>query len=307
MGRLTDNDRKFGPITYGKASWNPIRIVLSSEGGEGDDDNHPDLIKTSLTVYMFGWVFRIYLGKLIKPVSYKVKANYWDEDTIKKLGRDWYYYRYSKDYGFSLSDSFLQIFFGLQNSHNQYTHVNSEGFLTYRNSDIKTNTYKPIKDKTWSMFLPWTDKRLTKFTLLDDKNEVFYEIEDNKGLKGRSFFDKSLEAKKNCPSVTFILKDYDDTEIKARTIIEETVYKTGEGYFKWLSWFMPNTYFRRLDIDFDKETGPEKGSWKGGTLGLSHDATNMNHVQAMVDFCTMEHRSKGGKYKMKYVSREVEA
>ena len=31
MGRLTENDQHFGPITYGRAgSWRPLRLVLSS-------------------------------------------------------------------------------------------------------------------------------------------------------------------------------------------------------------------------------------------------------------------------------------
>lgn len=40
MGRLTDNDRKFGPITYARTDWNPCRLVLSS-GGDDDDDGDP--------------------------------------------------------------------------------------------------------------------------------------------------------------------------------------------------------------------------------------------------------------------------
>ena len=79
MGRLTDNDKQFGPITYGKSSWNAFRVVLDSNGGESDDEDDDHFVRTTLTVWMFGWVFRIFLGQLIKRVTYRVKAQGWDE------------------------------------------------------------------------------------------------------------------------------------------------------------------------------------------------------------------------------------
>ena len=85
MGRLTNNDRKFGPITYGKVDWNPFRVILSSEGGEGDDEDHK-FAKTSLTVYMFNWVFRVYLGRLIKPEVYRRLDIEFDKETGPEKG-----------------------------------------------------------------------------------------------------------------------------------------------------------------------------------------------------------------------------
>lgn len=55
---------------------------------------------------------------------------------------------------------------------------------------------------------------------------------------------------------------------KATCYLEETFYERGTGWFKWLGYFMKKTY-RRLQINFDKEVGREKGSYKGGTLGTS--------------------------------------
>lgn len=306
MGRLTNNDRKFGPVTYGKVDWNPLRIILSSEGGEGDDEEH-QFAKTSLTIYIFSWAFRIYLGRLIKPAVYKVKANGWDEATIKRLGRDWYPYSFSRDYGFSLHNGFLQIFYGLQNDHNHYTHIYDGEYLTYKLSD-QNKTFTPIQHKGWSTHLPWTQNRVISYRLFDDKGNVFYEIENKKGLKGRDYFDHSYQAKQECPKVLFALKDYDGTDITAKTVIEETIYARGKGRFKWLSWFYKPEVYRRLDIEFDKETGPEKGSWKGGTTGCSFVINNNeNHVQAMQGYCQDVHRSKSGLYKIKFVSREVPA
>ena len=307
MGRLTSNDRKFGPITYGKASWNAFRVILGSNGGENDDDHDsPEhRIRTSLTIYIFGWAFRVYLGQLVKRVTYKVKASSWSPEVIERMGRDWYDYSFSKEYGFSLHEGFLQIFYGLQNDNNHYTHVSDEGFLSYKRQDIEAG-YKPIQHKSWSTHLPWTQFRTTAFRLYDDKNELHYEIKNEKGLRGMDYFDHLRQAKDQCPPVVFLLKDYDGTDVKAKTIIVESIYKRGEGWFKWLSWFTPNRIYRRLDIEFDQETGKEKGSWKGGTIGLSTDASDgKTHYQAIKEFCDREHRSKNGSYKMKFVSREV--
>ena len=81
-------------------------------------------------------------------------------------------------------------------------------------------------------------------------------------------------------------------------------HKKGEGKFKWISWFTKQRVYKRLDIEFDKETGKEKGSWKGGTIGCSTSLTDsMTHEEGMRKFCEEEHRSKSGKYKMQFMER----
>jgi hypothetical protein len=57
--------------------------------------------------------------------------------------------------------------------------------------------------------------------------------------------------------------------LSAKTRIEEREWRYGRGWFKWLSWFRQPKVWRALDIDFSGETGEEKGSWKGGTMGTS--------------------------------------
>lgn len=297
MGRLTDNDRKFGPITYGKASWNAFRAILSSGGSDDDEDK----TETSLTVYMFGWVFRILLGQLIKPVIYKVKASTWSEETVARMGKDWYETSFSKEYGFSYHEGYLQLFFGFQNDSGHHTHVDNDGFVTYRPND-PSKIYTELRQKSKSWFLPWTQLRITEYRLYDDKNEIYFEIKDRKGLSFNDLYNSEI----NCPTVSFLLRDFDGVIITAKTLIQETVYSQGEGKFKWLSWFTKSKVYRQLKIDFDKETGPEKGSWKGGTTGMSFDATGCkNHYEAIKAFCNETHRSKSGRYKMEYITREL--
>ena len=296
MGRLTSDDRKFGPITYGKASWNAFRAILDSGGSDDDEDK----IETTLTVYMFGWVFRVCFGQLIKPITYKVEAG-WDEATIARLGRDWYDTSFSKAYGFSYHEGFLQLFFGLQNDMGHYTHVDNEGFVTYSPKD-PNKTYTPITQRSRSWHLPWTQLRTTEYRLFDDKNNIFKELKNNKGIAFKELFDPNVD----CPTVNFLLKDFDGVMVTAKTHIEETVYRKGIGKFKWVSWFTKPLAYRQLKINFDKETGPEKGSWKGGTTGMSFDAAGYkNHYEAIKGFCGEQHRSKSGRYKMEFITREL--
>jgi hypothetical protein len=70
-----------------------------------------------------------------------------------------------------------------------------------------------------------------------------------------------------CPSLTLAFTDFDGERLTARTRIEEREWRLGTGWFKWLSVFRKPMIKRSLDIRFSGETGREKGSWKGGTIG----------------------------------------
>lgn len=72
-----------------------------------------------------------------------------------------------------------------------------------------------------------------------------------------------------CPSESFDFDDFDGERIVATTRIEEHEWRLGTRWCKWLSIFRAPRISRSLDIRFSKETGPKKGSWKGGTVGHS--------------------------------------
>src|SRR5690606_34755153 len=71
------------------------------------------------------------------------------------------------------------------------------------------------------------------------------------------------------PTRSFALRDYDGQVVKATLRLEESVSALGEGRWRWLSLFVSHRVRRRFDISFSSETGPEKGSWKGGVVGTS--------------------------------------
>ena len=273
MSRLTDDDRQLGPITYGRAGWRATRLVFST-GGDGDDDEPFN----NLTAYAFGWVARLRLPTLMQPHRIKHIATSWDADTIARLGRNWYFETYAREYGFSLSDGFLQVYLGPQ-------------------------THDSASTKSWSKFLPWTQWRYIRRSLFDDNGRHFWTEWNH---RRESAYTDSWEvrhaAEKACPTVAFEFDDYDDKRIQAITRIEEREWLFGEGWFKWLSWFRRSKINRSLDLHFSSEVGPEKGSWKGGTVGHSIEMLpDELHEAAFRRYCQQEHRSKYRTYQITFV------
>lgn len=279
MGKLTDNDRRFGPITYARASWNPLRLVFST-GGD-DDDGEP---RNSITGYAFGWVARIYLPTLMQPYRIKHIATTWDAATVERLGRNYYFETFPRDYGFCLNDGHFIVYLGPQ-------------------------THDSLTTKSWSRFLPWTQWRFFRHTFYDLAGEVHWtqRARDAKPFRTHGY-DEQHRAKEACPSASFVIEDFDGQTIIAKTIIEQREWKFGEGWFKWLSLFRKDMVRRSLDIDFSKEVGPDKGSWKGGTLGHSIDMLPGElHEAAFRRYCDNEQRAKHGKYRIKFIGMESDA
>jgi len=274
MGRLTNSDRNFGPLIVARTSWNPWRLVYSSGGGdEGDDWN-------SLTVYAFGWAARVRLPRLLQPHRVKVLPS-WDAATVARLGRDWYYDEHPREYGFSLHDGFLNVFLGAQ-------------------------TGDSTTEQSWSWFLPWTQWRYVRFSLYTPEGEHFWTQREDERRKvvGLSSFNTQMRKTEEVQKVRFEFDDYDGKRIVATCHVEEREWRFGEGWFRWLSLFRRPNVRRSLSMAFSEEVGPEKGSWKGGTVGhgtemLPDDTPDT----AFRRYCSETHSAKGRKYKISYVGK----
>ena len=275
MTRLTDNDRHLGRfITYARCSpsWRPLRLVYSS--GAHEDDAGPN----TLTAYALGWVARVQLPRLLDDFKVRHVASSWDAATVARLGRNWYEERFPREYGFSLSDGFLQVFLGAQ-------------------------THDSTTTQSWSKHLPWTQWRFHRFSLYDAAGAEFWtQIEQRgNGVKHRDF-DAQREAEARCDKAVFLVDDFDGQRLTVTTHIEEREWKFGEGWFKWLSLFRKPKISRSLSIEFDKECGPEKGSGKGGLIGTGIDMLPGElHEAAFRRYCEQEHRSKYQLYRITFV------
>lgn len=249
-------------------------MVLSS----GADEDHAGT--NNLTVYAFGWVARLTLPRLLDDYKVRHVATSWDAATVERLGRNWYEEHHAREYGFSLSDGFLQVFLGAQ-------------------------THDSTTTQSWCTHLPWTQWRFHRFSLYDAAGAEFWtQIERRgNGTKYRDF-DAQREAEARCDKAVFLVDDFDGQRLTVTTHIEEREWKFGEGWFKWLSLFRKPKISRSLSINFDKECGPEKGSWKGGLCGTSIAMEPGElHEAAFRRYCDQEHRSKYSRYRITFVGR----
>ena len=271
MSRLTDDEKRIGPLRYGTTtSWRPWRLTLESHGGD-DGENW-----NTLNAYLFGYVFSLYLPRIIQPWRQKVIAKSWDAETVKRLGRNWYWDVERREYGFCLSEGHFILYFGIQ-----------PGDST--------------RDQDWSCFLPWTQWRFVRFSLYNPDGSHFWtEMEEHLGF---DVYALQRNAESRVPKVVFKFRDFDGEEITATTHIEEREWLFGEKWCSWLSLFRAPKIRRSLNIQFSSEVGCDKGSWKGGTLG--HGITmlpNETPELAFRRYCAQEHRSKSGPYKLDYAS-----
>lgn len=283
--RWGDNDRYLGPFTWATdSSWKHWAVVLRSRG---DDDVESGQCTLRFTLRHTTLI--IVLPGIVRPWCEKIYPG-WDDATVKRLGRDWYWKIDAREYGFRYSDGHLAI------PHGRQTHDSST-------------------DKTWSCFLPWTQWRHIRRSLLDLEGKHFWTewdwIEESYRKRGdlqgeRWKLRQSWE--EMCPTARFTINDFDGEEIIATTRIEQREWRFGTGWFKWLSWFRRPKIRTSLDISFSAETGPEKGSWKGGTVGTGIEMLPGElHEAAFRRYCDEEHRSKYRKYRVTFLSVLTEA
>lgn len=150
----------------------------------------------------------------------------------------------------------------------------SEGHLSLH---YGRQTNDSSSEKQWGWFLPWTQWRYIRRSFYDENDEHVATILN----KGPSYkqdpgrWERERGIKDAVPTMSFHFDDYDGERIIATTRIEEAEWRLGTGWFKWLSIFCKPRIVRSLDLQFTAEVGPEKGSWKGGTLG--HGITMLDH------------------------------
>lgn len=146
--------------------------------------------------------------------------------------------------------------------------------------------------KSWSCSVPWTDWRHVRSSVyLPDGSHYADE------KRGRGNWDAWYKLRQEMPKVYFKLQDYDGTEIVAECYIEEMEWLKGDGWFKWLSLFAKPKVRRSLDMHFDKELGPGKHDWKGGTVGMGCEMLPGDTPQmAFERFCSKDIRGRGGRH-----------
>ena len=265
--RISDNDRHWGPFTLAKCgSYRSYGFHLDS-----GEDEYPGC---NFNVMVGQWWFRVDLPPIIKPwrqwvdltkCAWASGPGYWDE--------------HARKYGFGLSlDGFVQVWHGAQ-------------------------THDSTTDKVWCTHLPWTQWRHVRTSYYGLNGEHFWT--EPKHVRGQPWDHQAVWDKRDeCPTVKFLIEDYDGEKITATTRIEEREWLLGEKWCKWLSWFTKPRIRRSLDIAFSAEVGTEKGSWKGGLMGTGIEMLPGElHEQAFRRFCEQPVRNKYGPSTIKFLGR----
>jgi hypothetical protein len=254
------------------SNWRPFGITLLS----ADDEYCEDAAR--IVLYAFGRRVEWRIPQVVQPYRVRHAAN-WDAATVERMGRDWWEEVFPCEYGFRLSEGFLQVFLGPQ-------------------------THDSLTTKSWCKHLPWTQWRHVRFSLYDLKGNHVWSHFDKDRKRGINSFYEQRAAQEACPKAVFSFDDYDGKRIQATTHIQEREWRFGEGWFKWLSLFRRPMVKRSLDLRFSDEIGPEKGSWKGGTVGHSIDMLPSESPEAAFQrYCEQEHRAKYGTYRLTYVGQ----
>lgn len=272
--RWGDGDRYLGPFTWSRSKTYPHwAVVLKSRDGDDDDDDRA----CSLRITLRRTTLIAALPDVVRPHRTKVQPKSWDAETVRRLGRDWYWDVDPREYGFSLSGGHLSVYYGRTGG-------------ACADSTI---------EQRWGCFLPWTQWRHVRHSLYGLDGEHFRTDPEDRDWEARR------AAENACPKAKFLVEDYDGKQVTATTTIEEREWRFGTGWFRWLSWFRRPRICRSLEIDFSAETGPEKGTWKGGTVGTSIDMLPGElHEAAMRRYCSEQHRSKHRRYTMKFLHRQ---
>lgn len=258
--RFSDDNRYWGIFTLGVSGGRRFGVVIDS-GGEDD----------------FGCYVKFYFGKytllvevpgVVGPYRVKRFAN-WDAATVERLGRNFYFDVFRREFGFYFFEGYLHVYFGAQTG------------------DSST-------DMGRGFLLPWCNWRFICTRWYGIDGELLRVSSGD--WRGDSDFKESM------PRVFFEVDDFDGRRVIAKTCIEEREWRFGVGWFRWLGWFCGPKVRRSLDIEFSDEVGPDKGSWKGGVLGTGIDMLPGElHSGAFERFCGLGCESRGGKYMVRFV------
>ena len=232
---------------YAKSGYWSFALSLSNPGeyyesGEG----RTNYCNLHFAIAGHSWWFRI--PELFKPRKKWVDTSKyeWPRPSTPKSG----YWEYIKrEYGIIVAEDTIHVRYGIQPG-------------SWSSSDKKNSDHTKIFD------IPW--KNMTY------QHEEFFTPEWNsystvypKTKHGALDFELLQKVQDSVPKIQFKFNDFDGEEIIATCYISKRMWRHGTSWCKWIGYIRKPLNRYILDIQFSKETGYEKGSWKGGTIGHS--------------------------------------
>lgn len=260
-------------IELSRCDWTHWGIVIQS----GAEERRPHLMIAAFSLWAF-----IYLpGWVLAPHRHKVVAETWDAATVMRMGRNWYWDETRREYGLQWWGDNIRFYYGVQ-------------------PDCWPG------DKNWAWYFPWCKLRYMGQRWYDLQGNLCAALAEAQEVAARADGKWSHEVREQMeagvPKAMFEVEDFDGTRIRATTHISEREWHHGDGWFKWLAWFIPAIVSRSLSIEFSGEVGYEKGSWKGGLIGCSIKLNPGElHESAMRRFCEQGVSRKGRTAPLKFI------
>lgn len=235
---------------YAKSDYWAFALTLSNPGEYYDKGDHrTNYCNLHFALFGNSWWFKI--PELFKPRKKWVDTSRYDWSKNPEGG----YWDYIKrQYGISITSDTVHIAYGIQPGG---WHSNDPA-----NSDHTKVFWIPWKNMTYhheELFTPeWKSYAIlhepAKGVSFDHRQEVW---------------ELHRRIKEKVPKIKFRFNDYDGEEIIATCYISKRMWRHGISWCKWLGYIRKPLIKYALDLEFSKETGYNKGSWKGGTVGHS--------------------------------------
>lgn len=228
---------------YAKSDYWSFAFSLSNPGEYYESgDFKTNYCNLHFAIAGHSWWFRV--PELFKPRKKWVDTSKY-EWSKSPAGGYWDYIK--REYGIIIAEDAIHVRYGIQ-------------------PGSWSSTDKKNSDHTKVIWIPW--KNLTYI-----HEEFFtpewssYTIIANK--RGNIDWEEERLVKENVPKIKFKFNDFDGEEIIATCYISKRMWRHGIGWCKWLGYIRKPLIKYSLDLEFSKETGYNKGSWKGGTMGHS--------------------------------------
>lgn len=236
--------KKLFAIVREKGKNDYSRIALSIRSMNDEEHYSPNPYNI-LHVSIFGYYWYIGIPQIIRPKVEWVDTSHYDWAKPNPDGSKGYWNAIQRQYGFHFLEDALHVYYGIQPG-------------CWSRDDKKNSDHSKV------FFYPWKSMNRVRYSFYKPDGTHQHTIMEN---RNRIDFRAIELAQKLVPKIRFRFRDFDDEEIEATCYISEMEWRRGSGLFKWLRHVTKPKIERCLAIDFSKEVGWEKGSWKGGTLG----------------------------------------
>ena len=166
---------------------------------------------------------------------------------------------------------------------------------------LQTEGWSNLKSKTKILDYFWNKRCvLHEYLYLDGTVAGKYEDE---GIREKLMLDRTLKTpletltansgldKEFYRHIKYV--DYDGEVVDTVLYKEKYVYRNGvRPWIRTMLWFLPKEELKYLTFCFSNETGPKKGSWKGGTIQASQTIEEGQTIEECIEAYKNAKRNK---------------